>query len=114
MALSLVHFSRFPQFIPMFIKTIRMLILPFTIMSVFFVVGIMFVRGRELIVRSWVEYALELLRYWLISLMLAMVLLTISGLFGALFGLVAKELGGAPTVNSLLYKLRQWVDKSFY
>jgi hypothetical protein len=112
--MSLVHFARFPLFIPLFIRTLKILTPAFIVLNAAFLISIMLVRGRKLIVRSWKDYVRELMRFAVISLMLTIILMTISALIGALLGLVADEMSKNPAAGGVLQRLRDWVSQNIY
>lgn len=112
--MSLVHFAKFPMFIPLFIKTVKILTPIFLAINVAFVASIMLVRGRNLIIRSWTDYLRELVRFSTLSLMITVAIMTVSALLGALFGLLIEEMGETPIISGLLASLRAWVTQNFY
>ncbi|MFH1753690.1 MAG: hypothetical protein ABH875_05855 [Candidatus Omnitrophota bacterium] len=112
--MSLVHFAKFPMFIPLFIKTLRLLTPAFLILNAAFIAAIGFVKGKNLIVSSWRDYLSELLRFFSVSLIITISIMTVSALLGALLGLLAERLGEASKAGGLMGALRTWVQQNFY
>ena len=112
--MSLVHFAKFPIFIPLFIKTLRLLTPIFLGINAAFLIAIMFVKGKNLIAKSWKAYFQEFTKFAVLSLMITIALMTISSLFGALFGLLADRLSEASATHGLIGALREWVRQNFY
>ena len=112
--LSLVHFAKFPIFIPLFIKGLRLLTPVFLAINVAFLIAIGFVKGKSLIVSSWKAYLAELLRFFSFSLLVTIAVMTVSALIGALLGLIADRLSEISSTGGLMGALREWVQQNFY
>ncbi|MEE8359739.1 MAG: hypothetical protein V3S04_02285 [Candidatus Omnitrophota bacterium] len=112
--LSLVHFAKFPIFIPLFIKALKLLTPVFLAINAAFLLAIGFVKGKSLIVSSWKTYFSELLRFFGFSLLVTIALMTISALIGALLGLMADRLNEASSTGGFIGALREWVQQNFH
>ena len=109
-----VYYARFPVFIALFIKSLRILSPIFLALNVLFLISTMFVRGKKLIVRTWRTYIREFFRFFAVSLAITIVLLFISAFLGVLIAMLLRQLSHIPSMENIMDSLREWAARSFY
>jgi hypothetical protein len=112
--LILVHFASFPVFLSIFVQTLRLLSPLFLWAYTSFLILIIFGKGKSLIAISWGDFLLELLRFFIVSFIIALFLLVISAILGALLVLLLKWIYSLPKTKGILEPLRKWVEATFY
>ena len=109
-----IHYEKIPALIGLFITALRVLSPIFLGLNLILIMGVMLLRGKELLVKSWRDFILEVLRFSLVSSSLAIILLGLSALLAIPVAVLLKKMAGIPAVDNLITFLRQWVAENFY
>ena len=109
-----IHYEQIPALIGLFIMALRVLSPIFLGLNLILIIGVMLLRGKELLLKSWKDFIVEVLRFSLVSSTLAIAFLSVSALLAIPVVILLKKMSGIPAVNNLITFLRQWVAENFY
>lgn len=112
--LLMAYFSRFEAFVTLFVAVVRLISPLFIVFNLGFLIFNVFTRGIALTIESWEEYVGESLRFFIISFVITVALITISACFGALIGISLKSVYYQSTYREIMNELRRRVAESFY
>jgi hypothetical protein len=106
----LVYFARLPLFLIFLLDALRVLTPGVLAVNILFLIWTVFVKGQKLVLMTWQDYLRELLRFFLASFAITVVLMLISALLAALITLLLERMSVFPVVDSL----RKWIGANFY
>ena len=109
-----IHYEQIPALIGLFITALRILSPIFLGLNLILIIGVMLLRGKELLVKSWRDFIVEVVRFSLVSSSLAIISLALSALLAIPVVILLKKMAGIPAADNLITFLRQWVAENFY
>jgi hypothetical protein len=109
-----IHYEQIPGLITFFIKVLKVLSPIFLGLNLILILGVVLLRGKQLLIKSWRDFIVEVLRFSIVSSTLAIIFLGLSAFLALLVVFLLKKMSGIPAIDNLITFLRQWVAESFY
>lgn len=111
---ALIYFAKFESFLLFFTSGLR-IISPFLLwFNIVFLLFSIFTKGIEFTAGFWRAYFREYLKFVIISLSLALFLISISAVMGVLTGITLEKVYSFSSLREFFTHLRIWVNKQFY
>jgi len=106
----LVYFSKFVAFFQILFVGLRLASPLLFILNIVFLAYSLFGKGKTQTARSWMKDLRHSLKFFVISLVIAVVTISVCSFLGALLGISADRLSNWPT----LQQMREWVASQLY
>jgi len=110
----LIYFAQFPLFIVLFVENLRIISPAFLAANIVAFFLNVFIRGKELIIQSWVTFLWEVLKFTLVSFLMTLAFMIICALISASVFFITWKLHNIKSVDAFIASLRHWVSLHFY
>jgi len=111
---ALVYFAKFEVFFFLFISGLKFISPFFLLLNIIFLISTIFVKGIDLTSKFWRTYLIDYLRFFILSLAFAALLITISAFLGVLLGISLIKVYSISSFREFMDSLRNWVSRQFY